>query len=175
MTFKLTSYTLVVVPTLIPYFLCIWSFVPFFLNVFLDSVITYMKIIFLLKGAFIELKILKCVSYNSYINEYYSCIWKGGYWNFPKISIEMDLWKSILFHTKWGVLELGLYFKSIDQYKYIEYVTSFGKRQRNLANKGRENCSKLPCHIDHLETHVEAPKLAKYTQIKCPKLTKDLR
>ena len=31
-----------------------------------------------------------------------------------------------------GVLELGLYFKSIDQSKYIEYVTSFGKRKRNL-------------------------------------------
>ena len=73
-----------------------------------------------------------------------------------------------------GVLELGLYFKSIDQSKYIEYVTSFGKRKRNLANKGRENCSKLPCHIDRLETHVEAPKLVKYTQITCPKLTKDL-
>ena len=72
------------------------------------------------------------MSYNSYINEYYSCIWKGGYWNFPKISIEMDLWKSILFHTKWGVLELGLYFKSIDQSKYIEYVTSFGNRKRNI-------------------------------------------
>ena len=44
----------------------------------------------------------------------------------------MDLWKSILFHTKWGVLELGLYFKSIDQSKYIEYVTSFGNRKRNI-------------------------------------------
>ena len=86
----------------------------------------------------------------------------------------MDLWKRILFHTKWGVLELGLYFKSIDQSKYIEYVKIFGKRKRNLANKGRENCSKLPCHIDHLEIHVEAPKLAKYTQIKCPKLKKDI-
>ena len=44
----------------------------------------------------------------------------------------MDLCKIILFHTKWGVLELGLYFKSIDQSKYIEYVTSFGKRNINL-------------------------------------------
>ena len=86
----------------------------------------------------------------------------------------MDIWKSIFFHNKWGVLELGLYLKSIYQYKYIEYVTSFGKRKRNIANKGRENCSKLPRHIDRLEIHVEAPKLAKYTQIKCPKLTKDL-